>query len=120
MLTVFEKPHRKIGDPRDINVRSFRAAIQSMAASFLVRGDKVEMISRDVDPIDVTGESEAHQRPANILQLKFGLKLQSVRKPWIRLFLPRHASDLYIFEFSSNSYCQDAVRRGQHVVQSFL
>ena len=94
MLTVFEKLHRKIGDPRDINVRTFCAAIQSMAAGLLVRGDKVEMISPDVDPIDVTGKSEAHQRPANILQLKFGLTLQSFRKPRIRLFLPGHASDL--------------------------
>ncbi len=70
IVTVFEKSHRKIGDPLDINVRAFRAAIQSMTAGLLVRGDKMEMISRNIDPTYVTGESEAHQRPANIFNSK--------------------------------------------------
>ncbi len=75
-------------------LRRFRRCNKVLAAGFLVCGDKVEMVSGNVDSVHVSGEAEAHEGPANILQFKFSLMLQSFFKARIRLLLARHAPDL--------------------------
>ncbi len=88
----------EIVDIGDFNPQPGHLKSEDMASGFPVCRDKMEMVSWDIDPLDVIGTPESDYRPFNFPQLKERLVLDDVDQPRIGFILPRDTPGFHIAE----------------------